>query len=338
MKPFFIIFSLYIALISLSSCAREIPPRTEFVIGTVCSINLYDKGTDAVYSEIFSRLRELESILSANRDGTNIAHINEGAGIKPIKANPETIEVLNEALLFSSKSNGALDPTVGPLVKAWNIGTDYAAVPSKDTLKKALALIDYRKVIVDPNAGTVFLKDKGMKLDLGAVAKGYAADEIVKILVKHKINKAIIDLGGNVFAMGEKTAGKNWTIGIRDPETKDGDSIMTISVKNKSIVTSGVYERFFIQDGVRYHHILDTQTGFPVKNDLLSVTIVSDRSIDGDALSTTTFLLGTERGILFAEQMKGIDAIFINQKHEIRLTTGLLNSIKILDPSYTVIN
>lgn len=322
----------------MASCSPKIPVQTEFVIGTICTVNLFDKGTKAVYSEIFARLRELESILSANRDDTNIAKINDASGIEPIKAAPETLIVLQEALVFSEKTKGLFDPTVGPLVKAWNIGTEKAAIPTAEALKKALSLIDYNKVKINKADNTVYLTEKGMKLDLGAIAKGFAADEIIRILEAHHINKAIIDLGGNVFAYGEKAAGVNWTIGIRDPETNQGSSILTIPVKNKSIVTSGVYERYFEQDGIRYHHILDTHTGYPVNNELLSVTIVTGKSIHADALSTTTFILGTKKGMELVEQMDDVEAVFINRKHEVLTTSGLRGLVKVLDPGYILVD
>ena len=327
---------VYVSLF-LTSCAQELPPQTEFVIGTVCTVNLFDKGTNAVYSEVFSRLRELEAILSANRDDTNIAQINAAAGLHPVKAAPETLDVLTEALLFSVKTEGLFDPSVGPLVKSWNIGTEYASIPSTETITSALELVDFKKIVIDRNQNTVFMQKQGMKLDLGAIAKGYAADEIIRIITKHHIKKAIIDLGGNIYAFGEKAAGKKWNIGIRDPETNQGSSILTIPVLNKSVVTSGVYERFFEQEGKRYHHILDTRTGFPVENELLSVTIVTGKSIEADALSTTTFILGTERGMNLVEEMDDVEAIFINRNREIRCSKGLKGSLNLIDKRYVLI-
>ena len=186
--------------------------------------------------------------------------------------------------------------------------------------------------------GTVFLTKTGMKLDLGAIAKGYAADDIAHLLISHKIKKAIIDLGGNIYALGEKEPGENWNIGIRDPETERGEPVLSISVNNTSIVTSGIYERFFEVDGKKYHHILDPRTGYPVENELLSVTIVATSSMDADALSTSTFLLGTDKGMSLIEQTKNVDAIFINKKREVKLSSGLRGKIKILDDRFVLVN
>ena len=322
----------------LVSCNRKIPAQTEFVLGTVCTVNLYEKGSAKVYTEIFTRLHELDTILSANTDTSNLAAINEGSGIAPVKAAPETLIILKEALIYSQKTDGLFDPTVGPLVKTWNIGTDYAAVPSQEKINIALALIDYRKVIINDAEGTVFLTTKGMKLDLGAVAKGYAADEVVRIIAKHGIQRAIIDLGGNVYAFGDKDPETDWTIGIRDPETQQGNAIISLKIKNKSVVTSGIYERFFEENGKKYHHILNAKTGYPEDNELMSVSIITSVSMLGDALSTSTFLLGTEKGLALIEKTDKTEAIFIDKNKKIRVSSGLRGQIQILDDRYSLLN
>ncbi len=324
----------FLALFSFSSCKTSVAPQTEFVLGTVCTINLYDKGTQAVYAEIFDRLREIEAILSANRDDTNIALINSNAGQTATAAKPETLYVLSAALRYSEKTNGRFDPTIGPLVKLWNIGTEYAAVPSQEDISMRLALINYRNVKIDEKAQTVFLTKPGMKIDLGAIAKGYAADQIAEIIEKYHISRAIVDLGGNILAIGEKKPGVPWKIGIRDPETEKGGSILALDIRNEAVVTSGVYERYFIENGKRYHHILDPATGFPVENGLLSVSIISPKSIDADALSTSVFLLGENAGARFIETLPDTDAIFIDQNRKVYVTSGLMGRIEVLDERF----
>jgi thiamine biosynthesis lipoprotein len=334
MKIHPVTLALVIGCAIFASCKVE--PRTEYVLGTVCTVNLYDKGTKAIYDELFARLRELESILSANNDTSNIAEINAAAGITPVKAKPDTLTVLTTALEYCEPTNGEFDPSVGPLVKAWNIGSDNAAVPSKEVLQKAMSLVDYRNIEVDQTAGTVFLKKQGMKLDLGAIAKGYAADGMAKIIKRHGIQKAMIDLGGNILAIGEKAPNTPWTIGIRDPEQKTGSAILSLKVKDMSIVTSGTYERYFVQDGKSYHHIIDPHTGFPAENGLLSVSIVTPASMTADALSTSVFLLGPEKGMAFIERSPDTEAIFITVNHEIRVSSGLRGKLEILDKQYVL--
>lgn len=322
--------------LSLSSCAKKEPVRTDFALGTVCTVNLYEQGTAAAQDEIFARLKELDAILSANRDDSNVAAINAGAGVAPVKAASETLTVLKEALAFAEKTDGLFDPTVGPLVKAWNIGTDYAAVPTGDEIGRTRALIGWRDVVIDEAAGTVFLKREGMKLDLGAIAKGYAADECVRIIASRGITRAIVDLGGNVYAYGNKAKDTPWTIGIRDPENDTGESVLSLKVSDRSVVTSGVYERYFIEGGKRYHHILDPHTGFPAESELLSVTIVAKPSMLADALSTSVFLLGPKKGLDLIEATGDTEAIFIDLRGNVLLSSGLKDQVSVIDGRYTI--
>jgi FAD:protein FMN transferase len=318
------------------ACRQTLPARTEYVLGTVCTINLYDQGTEAIYTEAFDRLNALDAILSVNREDSNIAAINAAAGIEPVKAAPETLAILKDAYAFCKETDGLFDPSIGPLFKAWNIGTDYAAIPKPDVLQNARALVNYRDIRIDDADGTVFLSKKGMKLDLGAIAKGYAADEIIRIFKSHKISRAIVDLGGNVYALGEKAPGVFWTIGIRDPETERGEPVLSIPIKDASVVTSGINERFFEQDGKRYHHILDPRTGFPVENEVWSVTIIDSVSMDADALSTSTFLLGVDKGMSLIERRKNVAAIFIKRNREVWVSSGLRGKVTVLDSRFTL--
>ncbi len=324
----FLMFTLY-------SCAGEAPaPQTEFVLGTVCTVNLFAKGTREAYREIFERLREIEARMSANRDDSEIAEINRNAGIAPVRVHPDVIDVVSTALRYAELSDGAFDPSIGPLVKLWNIGSDDARLPAAAEIEAVLPLIDYRSVVVDAAAGTVFLKRPGMKLDLGAIAKGYAADEAARIIAKRRIPSAIVDLGGNVLAYGEKNGKESWRVGVQDPSSERGSHIGIVSVKNKTLVTSGVYERYFEADGVRYHHILDPKNGYPVENGLLSVTIVADRSIDADGLSTSVFALGPEKGRRLVESLSGVEAIFIFDDFAVRSTSGILRDFRLTDPRF----
>lgn len=338
-NPFHPIFTIpALALVATVgvSCARPAPPRTDFVMGTVCTINLGDKGTEKLYDEAFARLRVLDALLSANSETGNVAEINAGAGLNPVRAAEETLTVLSAALEFSEATNGAFDPTIGPLVKLWGIGLGSERVPPRDEIDRALALSGYRKVDVDRAAGTVYLRERGMRLDLGAIAKGYAADEIARLLSSRGITSGIIDLGGNILAMGEKAPGKPWTVGIRDPQTSQGGAVMSLRVANRSIVTSGIYERFFEENGRHYHHILDPSTGFPAEGELLSVTIISPQSIQADALSTSAFLLGTERGLELVSRYPDTEAVFVDRGLGVRTSEGLRGRVTALDSRFVL--
>ncbi len=329
---------LVIILVSLSfvtaSCAKPMPAQTEYVLGTLCTINLFEKGSAEVYRSLFARLREIEDHMSVNREGTELDKVNKAAGREPVQVTADVIEVLSTALRYAELSDGAFDPTVGPLVKLWGIGSDNARVPTENEIAQVLPLINWKDVVLDAKAGTVYLKRPDMALDLGAIAKGYAADEMARILKSNKIERAIIDLGGNVLAYGEKQGGKAWRIGIQDPTGERGSYVGILEIKNKTMVTSGVYERFLLQDGKRYHHIISTKTGYPVQNGLLSVTIIGDKSIDADGLSTAVFALGYEKGRALLESLGNVEGIFIFEDGSIRATRGARSTFSLRSDNY----
>ncbi|WP_041396320.1 FAD:protein FMN transferase [Gracilinema caldarium] len=316
------------------SCTKPMPAQTEYVLGTLCTINLFDKGSSELYRTLFTRLREIENHMSVNKEGTELDRINTAAGRESVHVTADVVEVLAAALRYAELSDGAFDPTVGPLVKLWGIGSDNARVPKEHEIVHVLPLINWKDVVLDVQAKTVFLKRPGMALDLGAIAKGYAADEMARILKSNKVERAIIDLGGNVLAYGEKQGGKAWRIGIQDPTGERGAYVGILEIKNKTMVTSGVYERFLLQDGIRYHHILSTQTGYPVQNGLLSVTIIGDHSIDADGLSTTVFALGYEKGRALLESLGNVEGIFIFEDGSLRATSGARSSFSLTSDNY----
>jgi len=292
------IFTLLIIIFSIffTSCERTADPRTEALMGTVCTVNAYDDGTKSLYDELFARLHEIDETFSVTIDSSEISAINKAAGERSVSVSPDTAYVVRSALSYAELTGGAFDPTVGPLVKIWGINTDHARVPAQSEIDAVLPLIDWRDVsVTDDN--TVMLKRRGMALDLGGIVKGYAADELTKILKAQKVRRAIVDLGGNIFVYGKKKDGSPWRVGIKDPNDPEGVPAIVLNVANSTIVTSGVYERFFTENGVRYHHILDVKTGYPAASGLLSSTIVCESSMAADALSTSVFVLGKESGM-----------------------------------------
>lgn len=328
-----------IAILAFSSCApaaQDAISRTDFVLGTVCSIRLIEGGSGKTADAIFQRLRQIEDRMSANKDGTEIAAVNAAAGVDAVKVSADTFFVISKAVEYAKLSGGAFDPTVGPLVKLWNIGSDDAKVPAKNETASARALIDYRKVELDAKNLTVRLAAAGMKLDLGAIAKGYSADEAAKILAAHKVKSAVVDLGGNVLVFGRKKDATPWRVGVQDPRSDRGEYLGLVTGEAMTVVTSGIYERFFIENGVRYHHILDTKTGYPVDNGLVSVSIIADSSIDADALSTSTFTLGLEKGMELIKSMPGVRAIFIDDKNRVYLSPGTNLVFKLTNDAYTL--
>jgi thiamine biosynthesis lipoprotein len=323
-----------------SACKKQAPQeRTEFVFGTICRLRM-QSGNEDVSREVFSRLREIDAVFSVTKAGTDIDRVNSNAGIEPVQVSNELIYVLNRALLFAELSGGCFDPTIGPLVKLWGIGTEEPRVPRRDEIEQALSLINWRDVLIDDERKTVFLRRKGMMLDLGGIAKGHAADEAVAIIRSAGVTSALIDFGGNIAAYGKKpplspfAKPEFWKIGIQYPDKDRGEYIGSIAAQDSTLVTSGGYERFFEADGIRYHHILSTETGYPVENDLLSVTIVlslrqegkdeyNDASMDADAFSTTLFAMGYEDGSAFISRFPDVEAVFVLKNGEVRATGTL---------------
>ncbi|MBQ7619261.1 MAG: FAD:protein FMN transferase [Treponema sp.] len=324
------------AFLLFSGCERQIHEQSEFVLGTVCSINLYEDGSAELYGKLFARLRELNDIFNNYSDSSEISRVNQNAAAAPVKVSQDFYLVLKSALDFARLTGGAFDPTVGPLVKLWGFGKS-PRVPSQEEIKAAQALVGWQCVVLkesaqtedapgqpegftgqnvandkgsqDQNAGdeqetvtdqnpaagpTVRFTKSGVRLDLGAIAKGYAADCLVDILRERGVTRASLSLGGNVYVYGKKPGGALWSVAIRDP-SKPGQNAFMLKTRDATVVTSGAYERFFEQDGKTYGHILDPATGFPAKSGLESVTIVSHNSMVADALSTSLFVLGMEK-------------------------------------------
>jgi FAD:protein FMN transferase len=321
--------------LALVSCAKAPAPlsRTEFVLGTSCTVTLYDHEAGATMDACFARLHEIDRRMSVNAPGSEIDEVNNEAGRRPVQVTPDVFSVMKRALALASLSGGLFDPTVGPLVKLWGINTDHARLPSPAEIVEARKLIDWHDVALDESAGSIYLKRAGMKIDLGGVAKGFAADEIVGLLSARGVRSALIDLGGNVFAMGSKIDGSSWRIGIQNPDSPRGTYFGIATVVNKTLVTSGVYERFFIKDGKRYHHIMDTRTGYPVDNGLESVTVITDKSFDADGVTLTLFSLGPALGLEMGSKV-GVDVIMVSADHRVYATAGARKVFTITDPQF----
>jgi len=307
-----------------------VQPRSMVYLGSVCSLNLFEDGTQELYNSLFYRLEQIEAEFDIHRASSDISQINEAAGDHAVEVNDDIIYVLSRALSYAELSGGLLDPTIAPISELWNIGTDEAHVPNQRYINANLPLVDYHDVVID--GSTVFLKRDGMALDLGSIVKGFAADELRKILKSRGVKKAIIDLGGNIYVYGKKLDDEPWYVGIKNPDNTEGDPAVVLPLGECSIVTSGVYERYFYQNGKRYHHIFDVSTGYPLETNLLSATVICPSSIDADALSTLVFILGVDEGIDLLDRMDGVSGIFIDNNYEITATESLKGLLQ--SPSY----
>ena len=263
---------------------------------------------------------------------SDISRINAAAGIEPVQVHEETFKVIKRAVYYAELCSGAFNPAIGPLVSLWGFNNENPRIPSQKEIDEVLPLINWRNIELDPETNSVFLTQYNMALDLGAIAKGYAVDEATRIAKKAGITRAIIDLGGDIMVLGEKKDKTLWNVGLQNPDEEQGFTIGYLQIPESSVVTSGVYERFFIEEGKRYHHIFQPSDGYPVNNGLLSVTIIANNSMDADALSTAAFVLGYEKGRALIESMPSVKAVFIFQDRTIRTTPGV--NLVITDKSF----
>lgn len=321
--------------------ANAVQPKSQtyFIFDTVVTVRIYDeRAAEQNFKDLDALLKEIDSRISRTDSSSEIYKVNANSGIAPVKVSTETFNLMAKALDYAKRTDGRFDPAIGNLVSLWNIGHEGAHVPPEEEIAEAKRLTDYRKIELNEAAQEIYLQEKGMSIDLGSIGKGYAADRIYDYLANQGFHSAIIDLGGNVYAMGAKPNGDEWNIGIQDPGKERGNSIGTIRVNDKTIVTSGIYERFFIENGKLYQHILDPTTGYPVDNGISSVTIVTDKSADADALSTTLFVLGIEKGLEFIENTPNTEALFITKDKKLYATSGFKQLLHKTNDSYTFAN
>ena len=323
-----------------SGCrGRSSEPVTEtgYYLGTIVRITIYDeKIPEGIFTEIFNLIIDYENRLSRNIEESEISEINRNAGLKPVEISDTTFTLLEKGLNYSSVPGSSFDITIGPLVSLWGIGTEDAKLPEYPEIKKAMEKVDYKKLILDKNRSTAYLTEKGMEVDCGAIAKGYIADRAADLLKAKKITSAIINLGGNVLVIGGKPDNKFFRIGIQDPDDTRGEYIGIAEIEGKSLVTSGIYERYFEKDGIRYHHILDPETGYPVKSSILGITVLTDNSVDGDALSTTLFTMGIEKGLELAEKTENTEVLFVSDKGKLYMTKGFSDIFTLKSSRYTL--
>lgn len=312
--------------------------QTTYALGTVITINLFDEGSDELMTRMIKRINDIERLMSSQLSDSEVSEIARNAGVEATIVSDDTYKVIERAVHYASLADGRFDPTAGPIIKLWGVGTKQAKVPEEAAIEEALTLINYKLIEMNAQDKTVFLPNKGMLLDLGSIAKGYAADELVKILKEEGITKAMIDLGGNIYAYGEKPGGKSWNVGIRTPYDIKNSYFGYVTLANKTVVTSGPYERFFEEDGQMYHHIFDARTGYPTSTEVVSVSIVADKSMDADALSTLLFTMTPEKGLELIETMEGIDCLYLDKDFNVTLSSGLIDVITLTDRRYHIVN
>ena len=301
----------------LTKPAKPYISGSKFLLDTTCTIRLYDIQDEALLVEAFGLIARYEALWSKTIPTSDVSRIN-AAGGAPVEVDPETVKILKTAREYSTLSGGVFDVTVGALTALWDVLGENPHIPDPADIEKARGTVDFNNILLGEN--TVTLKNPAARLDLGGIAKGYIADAVRDLLVSRGVKSAIISLGGNVVTIGSNTNGKPWTVGVQKPFGEDGEYVGMLYVTDKSVVTSGIYRRYFMFDGVLYTHIIDPRTGYPVDNELDSVTIISARSHQGDGISAACMLLGVEEGKALIERLDGVSAIFVKKDGEVVLS------------------
>lgn len=310
------IIAIVLAVLIISGCAalmiRSLPDTdtvTDFAMNTVISVTVTSKNPREDARLALEEVRRIESLMSATVSDSEISRINSSKAGTPVSVSDEVFGLLCLAREISQKTDGVFDISVNPLSELWDFNSENPSVPRDKDIKASLKLVNYKDIVLNSKTKTVTLKKDGMSISLGALAKGYAADRCASLLKKRGVKEAIIDLGGNIYVTGSE---KN--IGIQTPFEKRGTYFTACRVSDKSVVTSGAYERYFNEDGKIYHHILDTKSGYPSRSGLESVTVISKSSALADGLSTAFFAAGEEKTRKFMKNFKDVDVILLTDK------------------------
>ena len=287
----------------------------------------YDKENIALSAE--NRVLQLDKRLSIFNAESEISQINQYAGKEPVWVSSDTFTLLRRAVWWSERTNGAFDITLGPLIKLWRKAKLEKIPPKQSAINECLRLVDYRDLILDEKNSTAMLKRCGQCIDLGGIAKGFAADQVKKLLLENEVRSALINLGGNIAAIGSKPDGSPWKLGIQKPFAPVGEYIGLTEIVDATVVTSGLYENYFYHGNRLYHHIIDSHTGWPCESGLLSVTAIGKSSMDMDALTTAIYALGMEKGLelLKAEGSKGV---FITSQKQVYTTEDMDEKFKLI--------
>lgn len=317
------IFVLVLLAALAGSCSsQEIQPirRTQFIMGTLVEITVANSDNNLVQmatSRAFDEMIRIERLMSTYIADSEISRINDAAGKEAVPVSKEVLEVIEAGIEWGKKTDGIFDITIHPLVKAWNFDDGGETVPSTETLNRAKQLVNFRDIRI--SNGKVLLTREGMAINLGGIAKGYAVDRAIHIL-RGLVPSGIINAGGDLYAFGQRGKGRPWVIGLQHPR-KPQKVLASFALTNQAVATSGDYQRYFMKDGKRYHHILDPATGLPAEGPI-SVTILAGNVMDADALSTAVFIMGADKGLKWVESMNGVEAMIVEEGGATRFSSG----------------
>lgn len=320
-------------LFFISGCGKEPLSKTGFKLNTLITITIYDSSDEDILAKCFQICDKYEKIFSRTIEDSELYRLNHRL-LKQIPGKKNTYEISEElaeviklGLFYSDISKGDLDISIAPISSLWDFTSENPTMPKEKDIKKALKKVNYQDVIL---SGTeITFKKKGMEIDLGCIAKGFIADRIKEYLLENKVESAVINLGGNVLCIGEKNGRQDFKIGIQKPFANKNETVLILGIKDKSVVSSGSYERYFEDGDKIYHHILNPKDGYPYQNDLLAVSIVSPKSVDGDGLSTVCFALGLEKGMELIDSIEDTYAVFITTDYKLHYSKNFKENIKI---------
>lgn len=321
---------------------------TGFAFDTVYTITIYQGGNQEMLDQCVAKCAEYEQIFSRTLETSELYRVNllselfgkqdiaavdrleqedplpkyevQEDGALEVDLSEPLAELVAAGIEYGAVSKGEFDITIAPVSRLWNFTADHPKLPEQSDIARALPYVDYHTVIVQKQC--IRFRQPGTELDLGGIAKGYIADQLKKYLVSEGVDSALINLGGNILCIGGKPDGSDFRIGIQHPFADRNETIATVAIQGQSVVSSGIYERYFTDQDQMYHHILDPETGYPKENDLMAVTIVSDQSVDGDGFSTSCFGLGLDEGMQLINRTKGITAVFITKDEKLHYADG----------------
>lgn len=316
-----------ISIVLLAACNRKSSQPvmvSDFLFNTYISITVYDEDYTPLLKEALEMCREYEQIFSRTLNTSDLFILNSQKSVS--NTDEDLYQLIKNAIYYCELTEGSLDISIEPLTSLWNVTSDNPAVPDKNLIQDALNKVDYKNIILeDANSGITLKNDAS--LDLGAIAKGYTADKIKHFLLENGVTSGIIDFGGNIVCIGTKPDGSEYAIGIKEPSIDSSSYILALDINDMSVVTSGTYERYFIENEHIYHHIIDASTGYPTDNSLASVTIISPDSFTGDCLSTACLVMGIDEALDLLNSLDNVYGILIDNQMRIFYSEGAENFI-----------
>lgn len=315
-----------VALLSgLSGCSALSKKRdltySDTLFDTVIKVEILDYSDEEVIKGCEDICKKYDAMFSKTNENSEISKINQAAG-QPVEVSDDMITIIKKGLYYSRLSQGAFDITIGSVSNLWDFKSEEPVIPAADAVAAAKNHVNFLNIILKNN--TVTLTDPNTQLDVGAIAKGYIADRLKDYLKENGVKHAVINLGGNVLTLGTKADGSDYNIAIQKPFDKSGEAIASVKISDKSVVTTGNYQRYFEKDGKIYHHVLDPKTGMPCETDLYSVSIITVSSLTADALSTVCFLKGYQEALALVNQLNNVDAVFVTSDNKVHYSANFL--------------